>query len=503
MVERGIAYSGGGLTALAATMCTHRSLVDQIPSAAEALVSAASGGSLGYLLHQSTLDSDHNGTLEYPPPLSANVTYEQLCTDRAAVSGHVWWGNALKYVPDVNNSRAALGVASARATANWWRDVMHAAFYVGYGVAEDQMGAALGLHDFTMGATLVRASGCPLVLNSSSGVALGSNESLRHVRFRARRVRGGGAPEIDVGLARGGQLGGGPFTLLDGVAWSTSFWAASIVESGAAYAAELAAQRLGLGLLIRGDATLPAATTAAAAAAVSPRAAAGPSADLPNAPRRTSASEKVYLGDGGFVDSSSVVALLRRRVGRIFLSYNNNDDLRPADRGPQSESASVAYLFGVPQPTDSMNSLPGPALLRVFDPSLYPAVIANLTDPTVMRARLTNVVVQENAYLDVPRYVLDELYILSNQRPADGFFESFADPAVRAHIDPRWPNRIPVGLSAFDANLLCQFGRWKLRRYDAELRAFFHPTTGGTGGDSGDARVASATASGAARRVLE
>jgi hypothetical protein len=49
----------------------------------------------------------------------------------------------------------------------------------------------------------------------------------------------------------------------------------------------------------------------------------------------------------------------------------------------------------------------------------------------------------------------------------------FADPQVRAHLDPLWPNKLPAGMSTFDANLLCAFNRWKLQRYAAEIESFF------------------------------
>ena len=119
-----------------------------------------------------------------------------------------------------------------------------------------------------------------------------------------------------------------------------------------------------------------------------------------------------------------------------------------------------------------MNSLAGPQLTQVFSSSLYPAVYKNLTDGSSLFARLTNVAVKENVYLGVEAYVLDELIILSNQLSHE-FLSYFADPAVAAHLDPLWPNKLPAGMSSFDANMLCAFNRWKLAKYAAEVAGLF------------------------------
>ena len=101
----GLCYSGGGITGMAASMCAHHALTQLVPSFSEldVTVSTASGGTLGYLLHQSTLATDDpapersaNAKLvEYPPPLAANLTLEQM-KSHAVAKGHTWWANAVK-----------------------------------------------------------------------------------------------------------------------------------------------------------------------------------------------------------------------------------------------------------------------------------------------------------------------------------------------------------------------------------------------------------------------
>ena len=266
-------------------------------------------------------------------------------------------------------------------------------------------------------------------------------------------------------------------SLLDAAAWSSAFWAATIVDSKAAYAAEKAAELLNLGVLISANAEVSKHWGARRHQDV------GPASEDPF---------RVHLVDGGMVDTTGIVAMLQRGVSRILALYNNNDDLAHAARDKnhsQSEQASVAYLFGVDVVTDSMNSLAGPKLTQVFPANLYPAVIANLTNGQNF-ARLVNVPVYANHYLGIAaNFTLDELIITANQ-PSDNFLDSFADTRIRAAVNPLWPNRMPLGLSAFDANLMCQFERWKLQQHRERLLAFF--SAAGEASDS-DTRVVSHT----------
>merc|ERR1712061_168695 len=107
-------------------------------------------------------------------------------------------------------------------------------------------------------------------------------------------------------------------------------------------------------------------------------------------------------------------ALLQRNKSRIIAFYSNNDALASVAQ-PQSELASIAYLFGVAVGTDNMNSGAGPRLTQVFPSALYAEVMRNLTDPSLLRARLSHVPVLANAYLRVSAGTLEELLLFSNE----------------------------------------------------------------------------------------
>jgi hypothetical protein len=440
----GVGHSGGGITGILCALCAQHALRRQHdPSAVDAAtVSTASGGTLGYLIHQSVLAEDEGGPLEFPLALSGNVTYSQLASRKVRQSGHLWWGRAIDFLPN-----SAATIIAQRATRRlddskgWWQDTVGALFSVDYRIKPATVGAARGVHRLLINAALLEASACPIKRNGSSGCMVDAKQSLRHVVATASAARGNGANITALNITGGVVLAADAFPdgALIAAAWSSAFYAAAIVESRAAYEAERALETLDKGVLISANAVGPAART-------------------------------VHLLDGGLVDTTGAVALLQRRATRILLLYDNNDALAPAGAGDknQSEAASLAYLFGVPTPTDTMNSLAGPELTQVFDAALWPSVYANLTDGSVLRARLTGVAVRPNAYLGVESFVVDELIILSNEN-SEAFLSSFVDPAVRAHLSPEWPNRFPIGMSAFDANLLCEFERWKLARYRDEI----------------------------------
>merc|ERR1711998_57314 len=107
-------------------------------------------------------------------------------------------------------------------------------------------------------------------------------------------------------------MGEDNITLLDAMSYSSAFWAASIIESRVQY--------LALGNTLMAD-----------------------------------ASSKLFFLDGGFLDTTGIVALLQQNVSSIIAFYNNNNDLRVLN-------SSLAFLFGESTVTDSMNSLEGPEL---------------------------------------------------------------------------------------------------------------------------------------------
>ena len=444
----GLGYSGGGITAMFSAMCAHEGLVNMIqPSAGSLTVSTASGGSLGYLLQRSTLKADPSGRfrpVDYPPPYSTNLTLEAL-QNRSAAAGHTWWANAVDYIPNITASPLTKHHLAANPddTVGWWQDVMKTLFKVGYGVSSDDIGVAQGVGDLVQNCAVLRASGCPMKRNASSGVMLDAASSLRHASVEASVNATTGEQQLVFWAANVTLSSSQPnLTLLSAAAWSTAFYAAGIVESSTLYAAEQAAEALGKGTLISTKAHVDA-----------------------------RAAETVHLVDGGFVDSTGIVALLRKGIRRILLCYMNNDALRPSSE-PQSELASFAYLFGIDLPTDTINSLAGPSLLHVFPSELYVPVMANLTDGSRLFARATSVPVLANAYLGIESYTLDELLIVSNGR-SDEFLASFDDARVAAAVSDQWPDQMPTGFGVLEANLLCEYVWWKLARHAGEIKQLF------------------------------
>ena len=460
----GVTYSGGGITGMAASLCSHHALTQLVPQYEELdiVVSTASGGTLGYLLHQSVLASDDPpsaasraraarsvGTkpIEFPAPLSPNTSFATLNSNKVA-DGHTWWANAVNYIPDGPPAPAPQLGDDAK---GWWQDVMKTLWTVGYGVRGADVGRARGTGRFVGNFAALSASSCPLQRDDSTGVMKDAVTGLRLASVETDPAVAGGAPAVHLtgGLKLTDASSASNVTLLDAAAWSSAFWAASIVESKAGYVAEQAAELLGVGALI--------------------------TAQAKTAGDKSTKPFKVHLVDGGILDTTGIVSTLQRGAARVLAQYNNNDDLSHAagDKAhPQSEQASLAYLFGVSVPTDTMNSLAGPQLTQVFPSALYAGVLANLTGGQNF-ARLVNVPVLANAYLGVATsYTLEELIITANQ-PSETFLDFFADPQVKAKVNPLWPDRMPLGLSTFDANLMCAFERFKLQAHKEEILAFF------------------------------
>ena len=225
--------------------------------------------------------------------------------------------------------------------------------------------------------------------------------------------------------------------VLAGGAMSSAFWAAPIVELPSKL--EFAAAKAALTLLppLSEDHALE------------------DGLETPNRPTGPAAGG-VYAFDGGFVDTSGVTILLRRRVDRMVVMLNKNSDLREVN-------STLAYLFGVATPTDTMNTLEGPALAQVFvDSQLFDGVIANLTDGARLFASLSDVRIKQNDYFGVSEYVASKILFISNQFSEEFIGEFAPQSGVKQKVDPRWPNKFEIGMSTFDANLMCVFAGWKV-----------------------------------------
>eukprot|EP00747_Dinoflagellata_sp_TGD_P199099 gnl/TRDRNA2_/TRDRNA2_72258_c0_seq1.p1 gnl/TRDRNA2_/TRDRNA2_72258_c0~~gnl/TRDRNA2_/TRDRNA2_72258_c0_seq1.p1 ORF type:complete len:452 (+),score=78.66 gnl/TRDRNA2_/TRDRNA2_72258_c0_seq1:24-1358(+) len=437
-------------------MCAHHELHDLIPgfSNMNLTISTASGGTLGYLLHQSLGD-----LAAYPPPLDPDLTYEQLQKDQAPPAKQ-WWSNIAWYLPNMHPPEkpsphlpnAVAGSACdpvPNDRTGWWQDVMVAAFKVAYGIPRDEVGVRLGVGHLIQNFAVVEQDGLPMQRDLRTGQMLRAKDFLHLGTLEAVP----GDAELRLHIAGGLSLDhatGANFTLLDGTAWSTSFWAHSVIEDKRVYDAERLLEEQGRGVLISACASAN------------------------KAPGRET---MVHLIDGGFVDTTGIVALLQRRASHILTLYGSNECLQAVGSESQCETASVAYLFGHIEKTDAMNSLAGPTLTQVFPTHFYEGVLQNLTDPRGLLVHLKKVPVLRNSYLEVEPFILEDLIIVSNH-PVGAFLSSFSDPRVRGNLDPAWPDRFPVSMDVFNANMLCEFNRWKLQRHAAELRDLFARGTG-------------------------
>ncbi|KAK7242166.1 hypothetical protein SO694_00013047 [Aureococcus anophagefferens] len=452
----GLALSGGGVTACVCALC----LLDALgPLGPDVVVSTVSGGTLGYLLH---VNAPRFKNLTYPET-GPNATYESLREARAN-DGEAWFAQIVREIPDGSRAHAARAarrgrdapgegraaadarrtevdmrrtaadarrteeVANARAASpdkenrtavgtvyGWWEAALDAAALSAYAV--EPWALVAGDRAWTAGAALLDTGAAP-ISRDADGVYGAAAARLRPVDVAMAATPRASTP----GLRGANVTLPADFSLMNAASFSSAFWAAAIVESGAEYA-----------LLKDELITLPSA-----------------------------AGDDAIVLDGGMVDTTGIAALLRRRATTVVAFYDNNNG------GVAAQPASLAYLFGAAGPTDSMNAVAGPDVLAVFDGALWPAALANLTAGT--RAALRGVRVAANAYLGVEAYVLDELLVFPLER-SPSFLASFADPAVAANVADDWPNAMALSMDPFAANLLCADARWKVGRHRAELAA--------------------------------
>ena len=429
----GAAFSGGGLTAFIETVCTLEALA-QSPDAArwtsnDWTAAVNSGGTLGYILAQS-LSAE---ALVYPPFYTMNsLTYDALSQKYEGNASQKWFAEVLDVVPSITARRTEaawweqLGKSNG---AGWWETALETAL-LAYGLKGDQVRG--GARPVVAGLSVLRASSAP-IQRRNSGPNIGTMRYALGSGGRANLLPGEYDFASGLVSVRGNSSSAWattlPFSAIAGGSFSSAFWGVSIVEmSKIEYA-------LSKGFLI----------------------------DLPAG----AGGDAFYALDGGMVDTTGIAVQLRRKVDRLVVFLGQNNDLTTAS------NATLAYLFGVETATDAQNTLEGPGLAQVFPSALYAEVIANLTNArgtATFSATLRNVSVVANAYLGVEAYTLESVTIVGNQ-PLAAFFDSFADDEVKAHVDPKFPNNFPVGMSTFDANLMCLWSAYRVEKLAPVLSA--------------------------------
>lgn len=423
----GISHSGGGITGLLASMCVMNSLdmtyMDYNFTAPTVAYSTTSGGSIGYGIYANTGEAWGN---VYYPRYDSSISYADVTTELSTDEKIFWFANANAYLEDIiggqgvgDNSNAyqsIIKLPSLPTETGWWIDIIDACFYIGYGVHDYDI--IPGTRKWYVNFGQLKENKCPISVDSDTGVYPEAESSLYLMSMDV--VDG------TISSPQGWQIQD-EVTTLDAMSYSSAFWAATIVESQIQYA------------LMKSSLM----STEASGA--------------------NDKKKEFYLMDGGLVDTTGIVAHLQQGTSSIIAFYSNNEDL-------EDICSPLAYLFGDSSyNTDSMNHLEGPVLGQVFaDTSLFSDVLANLTNPSILRARLTSVTVMDNAYLGISGYTLDSLLIFSNQY-SENFVGSFEDEDIAENLDANFPNKFPVALPTLDANMLCMFNDYKVQMYKDEI----------------------------------
>ncbi|GMI15338.1 hypothetical protein TrVE_jg10032 [Triparma verrucosa] len=404
----GIAMSGGGITGIVAGLSAFNSLITRVYDATskpDLVVSTVSGGTIGFGIHSNAGDK-----LTYQM-YDSGISYDDANSEVVA-EGEIWYANVVNYLnwaPFLTEGADKLGAMQS----GWWTDVIDLMFWEGYSVHDYDIA---GSDDFEWYANfaLLEKDVCPISRNDD-GVMKKAEEGLIYASMDMSSGEKVTANNATLEIKHD--------TVLDVMSYSSSFWAASIVEDKTQY------------FFLKGSISTG-----------------------------TLGGDDVYLNDGGIVDTTGIVTLLQKKVPKIVAFYNNNDPL-------ESLSSIFAYLFGFEVTTDTMNSLEGWELGQVFDGGVYEEVLANLTDPTIMRAHLTGVQVMDNDYLGVGSYVLEEIMIFSNEY-SEEFLDSFDNSEdLKNGLDENWPNNFPVSIPTFDCNMIAMKADWLVMKWEEELAA--------------------------------
>ena len=414
----GVAFSGGGVIAMLASACQLRALEQLVPNVTSHEISATSGGIVGVVLMRSTASRLGFPPAWSPSDYSGNVS-SQL-SQRFRTGGTPWFAAVTDVLEPLLAEQRRSSVNSS-----WWSDILVVVARL-YRLQPDEL---RGYDRMTMTVSMLRKAAAPLdrdaagVLQNATGNLI---PSVWHPADGVLRPIGTGAAS-----APSPQ----PMPLVTAMAAGTAFWAASLLESRILY------DLLG-GLL--------------------------PSLPPPN--------DQFLLLDGGTIDSTAIVALLRRNVSRAVAFYDNSFALRDV-------SSQLGFLFGVANATSNLAMWEGPRLAQLFAPELWPAVFANLTARGV--AHLDGVDVRPNEYLGVAGgYRMESLLIIAAQGSSESFLREMdaVDPSVRALLHPGWPETMPLaGMTPLDANALCVYSGWGVMQARDEIQRLFRVDHGADG----------------------
>lgn len=241
----GVAFSGGGVTAFLASMCTLQALQGISPPGAafngtNYTVALASGGTLGNLLYNSA----PAGRLRFPPSWRPeDYSYARLASkfanETAPSPDNVWFGAINNVVPGADQPAPGVRTAAAagsRAHAwttsvgangtdgEWWVDALEVALQL-YRMRGSELRG--GPRPMVAGVGLVRMSAAPLQRRSTDGTMVNASLNLlpaeADLASHTLRVVGNGT-----------AVGPPAYTgrdALEVASMSAAFWATELMES--------------------------------------------------------------------------------------------------------------------------------------------------------------------------------------------------------------------------------------------------------------------------------
>ena len=390
-----------------ASMCQLQALDQFFPQrnvSTQTLMGATSGGILGGVLRATA--GGRLGPSWQPRDYGSGTAHKELTKHyKIDVKDSAWFGA-------ITDVLAPLIAQTHEQGGEWWLDVLGVASRL-YNID----GAALQHpSNLITTVTMLRASTAPLD-RTPEGVLRNATNNLFPGEITMGHGGGGGTMRAVGATAHTGPPPLALPDVLTAASYSTSFWAAPILESPWLYA--LAGQLL---------------------------------------PRYPPPNEQFLLLDGGTVDSTGLATLVRRNVSSIVAFYNDAVDLN-------AYSAQLSFLFGVDNRTTGLAMWEGARLGQIFPSRYWPAVLANLSSPEIGVAELRDLPVLPNDYLGVAgNYKLRSLLLLATQ-PSEPFLREFdaVDTQVRKSLRKGWPEAIDLlGMSALETNTLCMLSGWRI-----------------------------------------
>lgn len=445
----GIAFSGGGITAAIGAACTWHTLVDIYPnlnissfSSTEIVISTVSGGTIGYAI--SNNDKDKIQYTKYKKDLMLEDLLDLTSSSVEAVDEDKGEevdkmrsiGQIVEHLTSMSFFKQYILGPQAQGnlqhtSSHWWTWLIDCIFdsitideidtgsrpwisSFAYMISDEQILSRLDRKGYLSPSSAKQIKSVFVnMTHDGSIILLDDHDQPPYPTFSNKTI-----------------------PTLDSLSFSSAFWSAPIVSNRFAYA-------LLKHMLIKRKRSLFEQHSEESSCSSKPE---------------EKEKSSVVILDGGVVDTTGIVGLLHKQADSMIIFYNNNIPLS------QLQSP-ISYLFGVETSTDSLNSLKGPALSQIFPTHLYPEVFANLTDRNNGVALLNDIKILPNK-LGVQPYIVKSIVIFSNVYNIDF---SFDDERITNNLSSDWPDSYSFFPPKLDANLLCSFSDWKVRRYRALL----------------------------------